>query len=549
MKQLTILFLLGFSAVANACSWNNIHLSYADSCKNYQFEVSGSGDSCFQVEVKIYKGNVLKATKTDKHFNYNFQDTGAYVVRTYVKNNCTNCDTVIYTQLQVSCNTNSSGCTWNGTGIYFGKSSSDCKKYTFELSSYDTCLKYLTMIYKNGVYDTISDNRVFTYTFSDTGKYHIVTKYKNQCTNCDTTISKLIEVECNQNTRCNWTKQGIYFNKNSNNCKKYVFEMGSYDSCIKYVNMIYKNGSYDTISDDRVFTYTFSDTGRYYIVTKFINQCSDCDTTISKLIEVECNQSNGCTWANQGIYYNQITNNCKKFIFELGSKDTCISYTTLAIRDGRIDTLSNARVFDHVFESTGYYWIRTTYRNKCTGCDTTLYKQIYVGCEDSCSWSNVGVGYQKNCNKFKFEVSDFDTCLSYTTFAIKGNTLDTLSHNRVFDYVFADTGYYSIRTSYFNKCTNCDTVIYKQVHIECLLAGVDELNIQAILAYPNPADKTIKFSDFANGKSFTLYNLQGVVLHKGVCLPDTLVDVSSLPQGVYILQIDNSFQRVVINHP
>ena len=172
-----------------------------------------------------------------------------------------------------------------------------------------------------------------------------------------------------------------------------------------------------------------------------------------------------------------------------------------------------------------------------------------MGCEDTCSWGNIGVGYQQNCNKFKFEVSDFDTCLSYTTFAIKGNTLDTLSQNRVFDYVFADTGYYSIRTSYFNKCSNCDTVIYKQVNIECLLAGVIELNIQAILSYPNPADKTLIFSDFAKGKSFTLYNLQGAMLQKGECLTDTLVDVSSLPQGVYILQIGNSFQRVVINHP
>ena len=142
MKQLTILFLLGFSAVANACSWNNIHLSYADSCKNYQFEVSGSGDSCFQVEVKIYKGNVLKATKTDKYFGYNFQDTGAYVVRTYIKNNCTNCDTVMYTQIQVSCSTStSSGCNWNNQGIYYSKSNSNCKQYTFEMGSYDSCMK------------------------------------------------------------------------------------------------------------------------------------------------------------------------------------------------------------------------------------------------------------------------------------------------------------------------------------------------------------------------------------------------------------------------
>jgi len=377
MKQISILLFLFASSIASACNWTNVNVGYGDSCNRYNFEVSGTVDTCFKIEAKIYLGTTLKATYSKRNFKHYFQDTGMYVVRVKIINTCTNCDTVIYKPIHVTCIPNASsgsGCNWTNVNVGYGDS---CNRYNFEVSgTTDTCFKIEAKIYLGTTLKATYLKRNFKHYFQDTGMYVVRVKIINTCTNCDTVIYKQIRVRCKPNTSkgCNWSKAGIYY---SQNCNKFTFEMGSFDTCFKYTTLVFRNGHADTISDDRIFTHTFSDTGTYYIRTTFRNKCTNCDTVIYKQIRVSCLLSTGCNWSKVGINYSQ---NCNKFTFEMGSFDTCFRYTTLAIRNGHVDTISYNRVFTHTFSDTGTYYIRTTFRNKCTKCDTVMYKEIRITC-------------------------------------------------------------------------------------------------------------------------------------------------------------------------
>ena len=74
---------------------------------------------------------------------------------------------------------------------------------------------------------------------------------------------------------------------------------------------------------------------------------------------------------------------CKFYRFELGSIDTCISYTTYiySYKDGRwIDTF-RTRTFTKTFADTGKYKLYVVAKNKCGGCDTTYSNFVTVSCD------------------------------------------------------------------------------------------------------------------------------------------------------------------------
>jgi hypothetical protein len=457
MKYIFLLFILGCTQFANACNWNNVNASYSDSCNKFSFEVSGTVDTCFKVEAKIYSGTVLKATYNHRIFSHYFQDTGHYVVRFKVLNTCTNCDTIIYKPI------------YNGCNPSF--------------------------------------------------------------------------------TSCNWSKANISF---SQNCNILHFELGSLDTCFTYQTLALRNGHLDTLASSRVFTHTFSDTGTYIIRTAFHNKCNGCDTVIYKSLYVGCRyKSEVCNWSKANISF---TKNCNKVTFEMGSKDSCFTYKTLTIRNGNIDTISYDRVFSHTFSDTGTYIIRTTFHNKCNGCDTVIYKEVHISClasTTSCNWSKANIGYSQNCNKLTFEMGSKDTCLKYKTLAIRNGHTDTLSDDRVFMHSFSDTGRYVIRTTFHNQCNGCDTVIYREVHITCLTAGIEDLSFlsNSIEIYPNPATSrvTLRTANMAvfGPLHLSLTTLLGEKIEdKMVTSEETEINVSLLPPGLYIISLTNEMHAL-----
>ncbi|MGB4081476.1 MAG: T9SS type A sorting domain-containing protein, partial [Bacteroidia bacterium] len=159
-------------------------------------------------------------------------------------------------------------------------------------------------------------------------------------------------------------------------------------------------------------------------------------------------------------------------------------------------------------------------------------------------WSKSGIYYSQNCNKFTFEMGSFDTCFKYITMVIGNGHVDTISDNRVFTHTFSDTGTYYIRTTFRNKCTNCDTVMYKEIRITCLTAGIQSWNDMAhpVSVYPNPAASSVTIGveniHQLGEVNLVLYSPLGNVIYEQKVHADTNeIPISHLSNGIYLLQL------------
>jgi hypothetical protein len=160
--------------------------------------------------------------------------------------------------------------------------------------------------------------------------------------------------------------------------------LGSIDTCLSYKTYIYSYKTARVIDTlyGRTFTKVFADTGKYKVYVMAYNKCGGCDTAFYKLLTVTCFPTKRCDWSKAGIFF---SNKCDTVTFEMGSYiDTCIQYSSWAYQQ-KTKTwfiLSDKRVFRKGLD-TGSYIIKTKFYNKCLGCDTFIYKEIYIGCDSS----------------------------------------------------------------------------------------------------------------------------------------------------------------------
>lgn len=75
------------------------------------------------------------------------------------------------------------------------------------------------------------------------------------------------------------------------------------------------------------------------------------------------------------------------------------------------------------------------------------------------------------------------------------------------------------------------------------VASLDQEDEIVLRIYPNPVNKTISISE--EGEEYMIYDVHGRVLQTGLC--SDVVDVSSLNQGIYYLQIGDSFAKFMKN--
>lgn len=546
MKHLVLLSSLLCSFIFAQANWSNTHLAYNDSCNRYQFEVTGTADSCFQHQIKVFKNghSTPYYLTTDRNFSLTFNDTGHYYVRVLVLNNCNNTDTLFYEDIYISCS-DSNACNWDFAEISYTDS---CNSYLFELGSHqDSCIKYYTYIKKDGSitgYSLVSDNRLFSYTFTTAGTYLVKTIFYNSCNNCDTAITEVVQLSCGSD--CNWDFAEVGY---TDSCKKYVFEMGSHqDSCIKYYTYIKKVGSnndYSLLSDNRVFHHTFETTGTYLVKTRFYNSCSNCDTVIVEEIHVEC--SGSCNWGDAGIYYND---SCRNYQFEMGSYiDSCVEYTSWIKKAGTNDLVvaSYDRVFHYTFPSNGNYLIKTRLYNSCHNCDTLIYEEITVECEE-CDWEDAEISYNGDCDEYTFEMGSYiSPCIQYATvsYHVATGTLDTIAFSRVFDYTFPDTGLYYISTIFYNACNGCDTFIYTSIYVHCdANASIKGAMLNTLKIYPNPVSSLLYIEHKGKTLPVTLLDNFGRRLYEGSTLEKS-IDMSSFPAGIYMLKVGDVNRLVV----
>ena len=362
------------------------------------------------------------------------------------------------------------------------------------------------------------------------------------------------------NAKCDWSKVSL---ASSNSCNSYKFEIaGTADTCYQTRTIVTnrKNLKKDTIYS-RSFSITFGDTGKYNFFVKIYNKCLKCDTSFEKLVYVTCKPTTRpkCDWSKLGFGYGY---SCNSYKFELGSIDTCISYTAYIYdyKTGKVTDTFRSRTFGKVFSDTGKYKVYVLAKNKCGGCDTSFYRVLYVTCNPTiskkCDWSKIGLGYSNKCGTVTFELGSKDTCITgYTLWGYNWSThkMDTLAHDRVFRRTL-DTGWYTFKASFYNKCGNCDTFIYREIYIGCdsMMSGVTALNRNIIKASPNPADdKTLVCLIYPTKQPtipYFIYNGSGQIINSGFISSCVQLNTSGWKNGVYTFRASNTIQRIIVSH-
>ena len=358
--------------------------------------------------------------------------------------------------------------------------------------------------------------------------------------------------------KCDWSKVYLAY---GNSCNVYKFEIaGTVDTCYQTRTIVTnkKTLKKDTFYS-RSFGISFADTGKYNIFVKVYNKCLNCDTAFEKLLYVTCKPTTKpkCDWSKvkPGFSYSG-----RSYKFEISSYDTCLKYTNLRYGKGKVDTLNYDRVFGVTFTDTGIWYIISRVQNKCTGCDTSFYIRLHVTDPISntkgCDWSKIGLFSSNKCKTVIFELGSKDTCISrYTLWAYNHQThkLDTLAHDRVFTRTL-DTGWYTFKASFYNKCCNKDTFIYKEVYVGCdsLNLGTSVFNRNLVWVSPNPADVSILIClTFVTKQPlipFFIYNGSGQIVESGYISSCIQLNTSSWKDGIYTFRAGNLAQRFIVKH-
>jgi len=364
------------------------------------------------------------------------------------------------------------------------------------------------------------------------------------------------------NAKCDWSKVSL---GKSNTCNAYKFEVtGTVDTCYKHDIKIYKKGATTTTyaGTNRVFSYTFNDTGYYYVRVSVKNACCGGDTLMYVLIHVECKPTTKpkCDWSKVSLGK---SNTCNAYKFEVtGTVDTCNKHSILIVKKGSTTPLytGDNRVFNYTFSDTGYYFVKVSIKNKCCGGDTLFYDYIHVTCKPTtkpkCDWSKIGLGYSNKCGTVTFELGSRDTCITgYSLWAYNHAThkLDTLAHDRIFRRTL-DTGWYTFKASFHNKCGNCDTFIYKEIHIGCdsTMVGLKTISRDVIKVTPNPADDRVLVCLTSPTKQplvpYFIYNGSGQIVKDGLISSCIQINTSSWKSGIYTFRMGSLTHRIVVQH-
>jgi hypothetical protein len=116
--------------------------------------------------------------------------------------------------------------------------------------------------------------------------------------------------------------------------------------------------------------------------------------------------------------------------------------------------------------------------------------------------------------------------------------LSTCAVQSICDYLASSIGAVEI----YSNATGCNSI--EQVDSACVYLSTDEINIQhAFSIYPNPASSTITISTPTTPQKntfMTIYNINvQQILQRQITEQQTVVDLSGLPQGIYLVRIVN----------
>ncbi len=544
-KHLLGLILLLFSAFtankATAQSVPNFNTSLNINCLTVKGEAGGkyTWDSCATVEwflnipgtntyTSIFKGRFLNTTIK----------AGTYNLCAKLVNTCTKFDTVICKSITIkACN-----CTLESSFTY----TVDCKKVKFLAKSNLTGTTYTWNFGDNS--DAKGTDPTHTYLKEGIYKVCLTAIWKDSTGSaCTTTVCKEINVTCGKPCELKGdftfgsgrngemrflasSNTGFYYTwnfgdgttaKGKDPIHKFT-KAGVYTVCVTIVDKLEKckitickkveignpckltgNFTFKQVNDSTfsflasastTSTYLwnwgdgttstgkdprkiYSKPGTYTVCVKIYSITSKCFIYVCKKIEVKAAiNKTPCVWpSNITIGY---SNTCNKYFFELtnlSNVDSCITYSLglYNMKTGKLEPLASVRTASATIADTGSYAIIGKYMNKCTGCDTQVYKIFKVTCTPTttpCNWSKASFGYGNKCNIYTFEAANLGIapCWKYQ-FKVGNSTGSTtlLPAGRVATYEFKSTGYYQVCAKFLDSCNKCDTWVCKTIYVDC----------------------------------------------------------------------------------
>lgn len=527
-----------------SCDWSKVKLSYTNNCKTYKFEIAGTADSCFQTQTLIVsKNNTRDIDSFEKrNFSKTFKDTGLYYVYVKVYNYCGNCDTTLYTALNITCTNDSTSknCNWSNVGIGHGISKDSCGLVAFEANAIkDTCV-HIDFLWGNTV---TKDKRFLTKKVEKNGTYYYGFRYRNECNNCDTVIWKSFVIDCFDPPKCEWpTNMG--YKVTLPECPWLSIKMNEFDdSCYKISVTV--NGITATQSrvNYRIYEYKMPENGTYKICVKFVNQCTGCDTTICTSYTTDCISNKTCDWSKLELSWSN-RKACNTYVFE-GTyyADSCITQKLKIVSGNTIIYQETGRVHDYTFKKSGYYNVCLWGYNSCLQCDTWICKTLFVDCDstgNACNWSgnNFYIGQKdSNCYRIFEAPTEKSSCIKYEWYSLADSSLILIGSGRVLKHQFKQKGLYTFYLKMTDTCNRCDTVLTQKFEVNCNRSGIEKME-QKWLIYPNPAKEFIYINNqqIVNAR---ILGIDGKVYYNGKISKNGIISTKHLISGVYIIELSN----------
>jgi hypothetical protein len=226
MKKLfSLVMLLVSLATANAkCDWSTLKLQQWNQRNVYKWYVSGRvlDDTCVDYMFMVYDDQTKKIDTvyaTRGIVEVQFNKKGRYRLYLKVWNRCEKCDTGMVRPIEIV--------QFPGAGVGYSVSTTDCKKYKFEMTYIkgyplkDTCMEYYMVFYKGPWMDTMpqkewdnltdyqigmeydfpeddfidyTQTRIADFTFKDTGRVLMYAQWWNKCLGQDTFMFRKLDV-------------------------------------------------------------------------------------------------------------------------------------------------------------------------------------------------------------------------------------------------------------------------------------------------------------------------------------------------------------------
>lgn len=397
------------------------------------------------------------------------------------------------------------------------------------------------------------------------------------------------------NAKCDWSKVSL---GKSNTCNAYKFEVtGTVDTCYKHSILLVKKGSTTPLytGNNRVFGYTFNDTGYYFVKVSIKNACCGGDTLFYDYIHVTCKPTAPkCNWSSIKLQQLNERNFYQWDLTGSALDDTCVNFmfTLIDVQTKKLDTLyQESGTCQHQFNKKGKYYLRVVLRNRCKGCDTLIYRPIEIIYFPKCNFTYRMKSTNGKCLDSMVgemgmgPVLKGDTCWQWYSYIWNGPMLDSLSNldwdstlmtdeqltmyydfndsdmvwfkgpengARLIKYKFPHNGHYLVATQWYNKCLNQDTFFFTRITIKCdKTNGVTLISKNSIVVSPNPANDRVLVCLTTPIKNplciYVLYDVSGKVVMSGSISSCSQLNVSSLKDGIYTFKTGNLTQKIVIS--